>query len=259
MNIQECIGGKELDFILSQMAESMDPSVFNDSVAEKAEWSPLQKGGTNFQTHKLVAVQHDRMEFRASLRMVIFSLLFILVGAGVSIAIFLFKEQPFPSDLIGLVFLGAGGAMLYFSTSPVVFDKQKGFFWKGRKAPYESGDQKNLKNCARLGEIYALQLIAEWVTRGEGGSYYSYKINLVLKDASRINVINYVKKSKIREDAKALAEFLGKPLWDAADMKILDKKRLQEMCKRAEDHPEFVDEETRRELEELKERFGIRT
>ncbi|MCW5203116.1 hypothetical protein VU02_01900 [Desulfobulbus sp. N2] len=48
-----------------------------------------------------------------------------------------------------------------------------------------------------------------------------------------------------------MAEFLGKPLWDASEMKILDKARLQEICKRVEEHPELLDEESRRTLEEL--------
>ncbi|RWX50781.1 hypothetical protein VU01_12641, partial [Candidatus Electrothrix marina] len=85
---------------------------------------------------------------------------------------------------------------------------------------------------------------------GNKSSYCSYEINLVLQDGSRINVVDHGKKNRIREDAHALAEFLGKPLWDASGMKILDKARLQEMCKRAEDHPELLDEETRRKLEE---------
>lgn len=245
--------------MLSQMAESTDPSVFDDPVAEKAEWTPLRSGGANFQTHKLVTAQRDRMEFRASLGMVLFSLVFALAGAGLSIGIFLSQEQASPFILLGLVFMGAGGVMLYFSTVPVIFDKRKGFFWKGKKAPYESGNWRKRKDCARLGEIHALQLIAEWVSKSEkSSSYYSYEINLVLKDGSRINVVDHGKKSKIQEDAKALAEFLDKPLWDASGMKIFDKARLQEMCKRAEDNPELLDEETRRKLVELKRKFGIR-
>ncbi len=242
--------------MLGQMAESTNPSVFNDPLAEKTEWAPLQRGGANFQTHKLVTVQRDRMEFRASLGMVLFLLIFVLVGAGVSIGIFLSQEQASLFILLGLVFMGAGGVMLYFSTSPVVFDKRKGFFWKGRKAPYENGSWRKRRDCARVREIHALQLIAEQVSR-ENRSYYSYELNLVLKDSSRINVVDHGKKSKIQEDAKDLAEFLGKPLWDASEMKIIDKARLHEMCKRAEEHPEMLDEETRRKLEGLKRRFKI--
>jgi len=39
---------------------------------------------------------------------------------------------------------------------------------------------------------------------------------LVLNDASRINVIDHGNIKKLREDGQKLAEFLGKPLWDAA-------------------------------------------
>ncbi len=247
MDIKRYITGQILHVMLRQMAEGTDPSVFNDPVAEKIEWTPLQRGGASFQTHKLVTVRRDRMEFRALLGMVLFSLFFVLVGAGLSIGIFLSREQPFPPVLIGLVLMGAGGVMLYFSTLPMVFDKRKGFFWKGRKTPYESGNWRKRKDCVRLGEIHALQLIAERVS-GNKSSYYSYEINLVLKDSSRINVVDHGKKSRIQEDAKTLAEFLGKPLWDASEMKIIDKKTLQEMCKRAEEHPELLDEETRRNL-----------
>ncbi|MCI5139081.1 MAG: hypothetical protein D3922_11850 [Candidatus Electrothrix sp. AR1] len=150
--------------------------------------------------------------------------------------------------------MSAGGGMLYFSTMPVVFDKRKGFFWKGRKVPYESGNWRDRKDCARLGEIHALKLIAERIS-GKDRSYYSYEINLVMKDGSRIQVVDHGDKNKVQEDAKALAEFLGKPLWDASEMKIHDKKRFEEICKRAKEHPELLDEEARRNLEELKERF----
>ncbi|MDU9048985.1 MAG: hypothetical protein Q3M30_09040 [Candidatus Electrothrix sp. Rat3] len=257
MGIKKYIEGKVLDLMFGQMAECTHPSVFNDPLAEKTEWMPLQRGGANFQTHKLVTVQRDRMEFRASSGMILFSILFVLVGVGVSIGIFLSQEQAFPLILLGLVFMGAGGVMFYFSTSPVVLDKRKGFFWKGRKVPYESGNWREREDCARLGEVYALQLIAELVS-GDKQNYYTYEINLVLKDGSRINVVDHGKKSKIQEDAKALAEFLGKPLWDASEMKIIDKKTLQEICKRAKEHPELLDEQTKRKLEELKKKFKMK-
>ncbi|WP_339137438.1 MAG: hypothetical protein WGN25_05270 [Candidatus Electrothrix sp. GW3-4] len=84
---------------------------------------------------------------------------------------------------------------------------------------------------------------------------YSYEIDLILKDGTRINAMGHGKKSKIQEDAKILAEFLGKPLWDASEMKILDKKMFQDICKRAKEYPELLDAQTKRKLEELRERF----
>ncbi len=94
-------------------------------------------------------------------------------------------------------------------------------------------------------------MISERIS-GDKSTYYSYEINLVLKDGSRINAVDHGKKSKVQEDAKTLAEFLDKPLWDASEMTIIDKKTLLGICKRAKRHPELWDEEARRKLEELK-------
>lgn len=64
----------------------------------------------------------------------------------------------------------------------------------------------------KLKKVHALQLISEYV-RGDKSSYYSYELNLVLKDGERINVIDHGDRSAIQRDAQALAGFLGKPLW----------------------------------------------
>ena len=87
-------------------------------------------------------------------------------------------------------------------------------FWKGRKAPNEVLDIHALKNACKLEDIYALQLIAEYV-RGNKSSYYSYEMNLVLKDGNRLNVVDHGNQTKLREDAQALATFLKVPVWDA--------------------------------------------
>ena len=48
-----------------------------------------------------------------------------------------------------------------------------------------------------------------------------YEINLILHDSSRLNVVHHGNKKRIRRDAATLAEFLGKPLWDASGLNIL--------------------------------------
>jgi hypothetical protein len=37
------------------------------------------------------------------------------------------------------------------------------------------------------------------------------------KDGKRVNVIDHGDLEKVRTDARTLAEFLNKPVWDAAD------------------------------------------
>ncbi len=86
--------------------------------------------------------------------------------------------------------------------------------WKGRQPPDQVFDPSTLKHCTPLSRIHALQLIAERC-HGKNQSYYSYELNLVLDDGQRINVVDHGNCNALREDARALAAFLGKPVWDA--------------------------------------------
>lgn len=204
---------------------SFDPLSLDDPIAMQTDWTPAKSGGANFRTHKLVVVNSDCREFRASIGAKLFYLIFLLAGIGVLIGFYLFKLSSdgfsFKMDtimplLFGLIFAGVGGSMLYFCTAPIVFDKRKGFFWKGWKNPDEVFDKNALKHFAKLDQIHALQLISEYC-RGDKSSYYSYELNIVLEDGKRINVVDHGNQSKLRDDATTLSEFLGKPIWDAID------------------------------------------
>ena len=98
--------------------------------------------------------------------------------------------------------------MFYFGAAPFVFDKRRRVFWEGWKAPREVTDRTALK------DIHALQIISEYCF-GQYASYYSYELNLVLKDGRRINVVDHANQGKLREDARTLSRFLGAPVWDA--------------------------------------------
>jgi hypothetical protein len=114
---------------------------------------------------------------------------------------------------LSLIFTALGAYLLYTGTSPIVFEKGRGVFWKGRKGPDEAIDSRDTRNFVRLDHVHAVQLIAEYIS-GKS-SYYSYELNLVLEDGKRIPVVDYGNLGKIREDARTLALFLGRPLWDA--------------------------------------------
>lgn len=250
---------KMLQNVLDQLADCVEPSCFGDPLAERTQWSPLKSGGANFRTHKLVSIQRDRMEFRITAGMLLFALIFLLIGIGAAAGALLSAKAFWPLGLFSLIFLSGGGGLLFFSSSPVVFDKRRGFFWKGRKSPDDVADLRSFKDCVRLREIHALQIVAK-KNQGDSSSHVSYELNLVLKDASRINVVDCSGKENIREDAATLAAFLGKPLWDAAEMKILDavmpdKKTMEEISKVWGSNPELLDEKTKKILEQLNRRI----
>lgn len=209
---------------LSRQAVPFDPGVFNDPVAVQTEWSPAKGGGANFRTHKLVTLHADRLEFQAALGAKLFCGFFALVGiimpSGFLSAMLLSPE--FAADigvivivpvLMGLTFLAVGAGLFYFGTAPIVFDRYRGYFWKGRKAPNEVLNIGVLKEACKLDDIHAVQIISE-LCSGKS-SYYSYEMNLVLHDGRRYNVVDHGDQTKIRADAQALAAFLNVPVWDA--------------------------------------------
>lgn len=213
---------QKLQELAGRRTTTFDPAALNDPVALLTAWSPAKGGGASFRTHRLVTVDHSRLEFKATAGAVVFSLLFLLVGLGVALGIpaarlaaddspWLTGELLMPM-LIGLLFAGVGGALLYFGTAPIVFDLRRGCFWKGRQDPALLFDQRGVKNFAQLPDIHALQIISEYCS-GKN-SFYSYELNLVLRDGSRVNVVDHGNLAALREDGGKLARFLGRPLWD---------------------------------------------
>ena len=202
---------------------AVDAARFNDPLALQTEWKPLQSGGANFQTNKLYEIDGNRLEFKASLGMKCFSGLFIVIGLG--IAMFALNHKPARMEdiwnkdflvpmVVGLLFAFAGWAVGRACSVPVVFDKNHGYFSKNRKKPEHQMDPSRLKNYAELNRIHAIQLIAE-KCKGDKSTYFSYELNLVLDDASRLNVIDHGNLAAVRADAQKLADFLGKPVWDS--------------------------------------------
>lgn len=129
------------------------------------------------------------------------------------------EPLPFLLTLVPLVFFIAGFFLFRSSTKPIVFNKTTGYFWKGRLKDNESPDQKALKEYCRLTDIAALQIVAEHISgssssSGRSQSYRSYEINLILRNAGRLNVIDHGNRKKLMEDAEKLASYLGVPVWD---------------------------------------------
>jgi hypothetical protein len=208
---------------LAKKRAAVDPAQFGDPVAEKTAWTPAKRGGANFCTRRFKMKEQYRVVFRPTVGAVVFFLIFAIIGVGVSIGFTLLRvvrdNAPVGTEMIipavvGVVFAAVGIGGIVKSISPIVFDLTNGYFWKGRKNPTEEFDLTTRKACVQLGRIHALQIISEYC-RGNKNSYYSYELNLVLDDTERINVIDHGNLRKLRQDAQALADFLGVPLWDA--------------------------------------------
>ncbi|MCK5033199.1 MAG: hypothetical protein KAS18_06175 [Calditrichia bacterium] len=193
---------------------------FSDSVAQKTSWGPLKKGGASFGTHKLVGVSQRRLEFKPTVFAVIFYLIFTVLGFGLlSSGLYNEFQTSFELDnitllIVGTVFFVVGIILGYSGTKPIVFDREFGFYWKGRKKPNRDIEYSHPELFTPLNDIHALQILSEYI-KGNKSSYYSYELNLVFRDGSRANVIDHGNLEKIREDAKQVSQFINRPVWDS--------------------------------------------
>lgn len=206
---------------LARKPSTFDASVFKDDVALKTDWSPARSGGTNIGTHQLVEVSARRLEFRPRPIALLFPLIFVLVGLGVlAVAGVLGFEEDMSILFFGIpfgsIFFLVGLFVAWSWAKPRIFDLDKGYYWQGRQEPAQ-GSMQDTKDQCLLGNIHAIQILDEYCSSGNRSSYYSYELNLILKSAERIHVIDHGKLAMIREDAAALSRVLGVPVWDATE------------------------------------------
>ncbi len=187
---------------------------FKDPIAEKTEWEFVASGAIEATRLKLANTDSSKMEFTSNTMWIGIALTVasIIIGSIFVLEFVLGKVSFQSAHFMPFLFSVAGiviGIILSSAVQHMVFDKYKGVFWKG----WTIGRAKKISCSAQLADIWAIQLIDEW-QEGEG-SFLVYQLNLVLKDASRVNVFEDKKHKLIRDLAKTIAEFLGTPVWDA--------------------------------------------
>lgn len=190
------------------------------SLYSRVSREPLVPGGSTLVTHRLNCSDPECWEFRtsASYRGII-ALFFFIGGAIVLCGIWggegMNFERLFPL-VFGAVFLLFGGIMLWNGARRARFDFRRGYYWRDRRK-LRAGERKPLRDQLPLDQIAALQIVHELCRSGKGGGYYSYELNLVKTDGSRLNVVDHGGKKAIVEDGRKLAEGLRVPLWGAQE------------------------------------------
>ena len=200
---------KNIFSLFQDNREVLDLSTFDNEIAFKTSWEPLVGGGTNFCTHrgqKNASPMGDVFVFKMTIQAYLFAISFVAAGAMFAIA---GAAGEFENKIgwLGLGFLAFGCWYLWsLRRTESRFDRYSSELTKGKK----SFDLKNAE---------AIQLIREYVS-GSESSYYSYELNLICSDGSRINIVDHGALRKLREDAALLAEYLSIPVWDAIDFRL---------------------------------------
>ena len=179
-------------------------------------------GGSNFETQVLFQKSPFRYEFKPSRAFGFFCGAFALVPI-IIIAVIIYQnsntygysliENSWP--LLLFTFIWSFGALFLVRSlfRPIVFDKSTNRFYKG----FFRDKTKNAKYNISISRIVALQIIGEIIS-GKNKKYNSYELNLVLEDASRINVIDHGNLKGVIADTETLSKFLNLPIWTAEDI-----------------------------------------
>lgn len=188
-----------------------------DDIKNKVSILPLQSGGSNFKTHVLTKKSPSILVYKPSVGMALFAFIFFAIGLGVLFFGILASVSPFKNGtwimyVVGFLFSVFGIVIFYTSYKPRVFNKQLGLYYKSYKQPIYKSITKDSKNCIRLNQIVAIQIIGEHI-KGDKSSYNSFELNLVLKDAKRVNVIDHGSIKAVIADAETLSAFLNVPIW----------------------------------------------
>ncbi len=190
-----------------------------DPLAQEIEWTPLVGWWASFGTHRLITNPQGNLEFQATAFAKMFALLFVVLGVVFDIVVFanLFDANNIGFELILPLFLSTaftfGWLYMYRHFSrPIVFDKQLGYFYKGKPQMNLGLIDPTDKNIVPLSSIHALQIITERV-QTKNASFLSHEINLILDDKRRINIVDHANLTQIHAESKQLAEYLGVPVW----------------------------------------------
>ena len=199
--------------VFEDKRELLDPAWFEDELALHIDWMPLVHGGNQFCTHRSrlrSGLTGSTLTFEVTPTVLMVGGSMVVLGLVLSIGLLVgsLEAEQAPWGMLGtLAFSGfAGLSLWHMLRRQVCFDQStQVFIHRGRQIP--------------LREVHALQLLREFV-RGNKKSYNSYEINLVCGDGRRLNVTDHGTLYAIREDAYALADFLGVPIWDAIDFRL---------------------------------------
>ena len=203
--------------------ELLDVTCFNHPVALQVSWDPLVRGGSNVCTHRAQIKQSlsgSQLVFKTTWAAYLFCSVFMAVGLILLLA-FLTQLMAAPGVNAGMGLLGLVPCVFFIAGCLLL-----GWF-RRRECCFEtvSGRFMQASNVHDLRDVQAIQLIRETVRSGNSGStyksrYYSYELNLVLRDATRLNVTDHGSLRVIRADAELLAHYLSVPVWDAIDYRI---------------------------------------
>ncbi|MDD5213897.1 MAG: hypothetical protein PHG82_05715, partial [Candidatus Gracilibacteria bacterium] len=204
----------------------------DDEIVKKSSFIPIKRGGTNIKSHDLIIDNNGNYLFKVKgffpivflamfsipLIATIITLLKDLSVGGLNIDFGSYIGQI----IFSLLFLTPALILFYFLYRSYIFDFQNGYFYDtrlGKKLFELLNNEKYKTKIIPIKEIHSLQIVSERV-HGKNTSYTSYELNIILKDSSRVNIIDHGNLEEIRKNASELSAKLGVKVYDLTSIYV---------------------------------------
>ena len=185
----------------------------NDFKPESINWKPASHEGANFCTYRLAVTNDKQLAFKPTLLYRTFALVFL--GAGIWLLNFLIYGEPTYrngmqgkwADVVpfglGIFFIGGGIWMVFSQLNGITFSAT-------------SRTIKTKKETINFSDVAAIQLLKKIkrLTRTNGGSarYYTYEMNIVKNNNSRVFLVAHSDRKTIEKDARLISRYIDKEI-----------------------------------------------
>lgn len=198
----------------------------DDEIVKKSSFIPLKRWWTNIKSHYLIIDIFWNYIFKVKWLFPIVFLWLFSIPLIATLVFFLKDLQILWANtdfwsyvwqiIFSLIFIAPAWLLFHFLFRSYIFDFQNWYFYDTRltKKLFELLPKEKYKDkIIPIKEIQALQIISERV-HGKNTSYTSYELNMILKDSSRVNIIDHWNLDEIRKNAENLTNKLWVKVYD---------------------------------------------
>jgi hypothetical protein len=175
------------------------------------EWSPVSSLGASFCTHRLSVSSNGKLEFKPTLGMKLFYLVFCFLTYFTPLFFiggFIAGEVPVYALLMvfGVTFLFSYVCRLLhkMTFAPNVFDRMHNRYYAIESSIL--GAEKEIEET--ISAIKALQILSKRIVSSKN-SYTAYELNLVMDSGTRRTVLSHASYDDIKRDAQTIGMHLG--------------------------------------------------
>lgn len=205
-------------------------SSINEEIVKNSSFIPLKRGWTNIKSHDLIIENNWNYLFKVKW---FFPEVFLgIFFTPIITTIIILYSKNFEVNnmfweflwliIYSIIFSWLAWLIFYSLHRSYIFDFQNWYFYDTiytQKLFEFLRDEKYKNKIISLKEIQALQIISERV-HGKNTTYTSYELNMILKNSSRVNIIDHWNLEEIRKNASELANKLWVKVYDITEIYV---------------------------------------